>query len=314
MPRVSILLTVHNGERFLAEAMKSILNQSYSDLELIVIDDGSTDRSRAILEGYRRSDDRVRYFRERNLGIGASLNKACEFSGGEYIAIMDHDDIAFPDRISKEVTFLDNHPTVALVGGAIAYVDERGKPTGFIVRNPTRDEDIKRTLLVGSCIAHPTVMMRREVFHAVNGYRKAFSRAQDYDLWLRLAERFELANLPESIIYYRIHPNQGSIRYAEHQAMCSVAAQASAKIRRRTGRDPMNGVGRVTHDVLVKLGVTAEMVRIGLLDSYAWWAAHMLHSGYTRKPVSYFAQVLTSTPASSILSQQLMATVSVPKG
>jgi glycosyltransferase involved in cell wall biosynthesis len=278
-------MSVHNGDRFLAQAMESILNQSYEDLEFVVIDDGSADNTPAILEAYKRLDRRVRYFRQRDGGLGnaLSLNKGSRLARGEYVAIMDADDVAFVDRLEKEVTFLDQHPKIALVGGAIAYIDQKGKPTGFIVRNPAKDREIKKTLLGGNCIAHPTAMIRKEAFHAVSGYRTAFLSAFDFDLFLRMAEQFEVANLQDCVLYYRIHPNQSSIRYPEEQALSAVAAQASAKVRRRTGRDPMDGVGRVTRDVLVKLGVTTEMVRIALLETYVWWTTHMLHSGYIQK-------------------------------
>jgi glycosyltransferase involved in cell wall biosynthesis len=272
-------MTVYNGERFLAQAIESILNQTYKDFELVVIDDDSSDKTCSILEEYERLDDRVRYFRQNHLGLVASRNNGCRLARGEYIACMDADDIAIVDRIEKQVAFLDGHPVVAVLGGAMVHIDEKGVPTGVIVRNPTRDRAIKRALLSASCLAQPTVMMRKDAFDTANGYRSAFLVAEDYDLWLRMAERFELANLPDCVLYYRIHPQQLSLCHLEQQVMCTAAAQAAAKARRRSGRDPIDQVHHVTRHILAELGVSAETLRFALVRSYIRWAAYMLHSG-----------------------------------
>ena len=279
MPRVSVVMSVYNTAQYLTYAIDSVLKQSFEDLELIVIDDGSTDRTPTILRQYRGSDGRIRHVRQNRLGFVESLNLGCQLAEGEYIARMDGDDISYLNRIEKQVSFLDKTPTVAVVGGAMSCIDEDGEPTGLVLRHATQDRAIKKTLLSGSsCIAHPTVMMRRDAIRAVKGYRKAFLHAEDYDLWLRMAERYDLANLPDILLSYRIHPNQVSFRRVEQQVLSTVAAQAAAKLRRSTGLDPLDKIQRVTRAMLIKLGVSALAIRDALAADWTLRATWMLHS------------------------------------
>jgi glycosyltransferase involved in cell wall biosynthesis len=204
-PTVSVLMPVYNGQRFLAEAVRSILGQSFGDLELIVVDDDSADRSPQILRRFARRDPRVRVIRHENRGLVASLNEMIGLARGEYLARMDADDVALPGRLAMQVAYLRDHPDVVAVGGCTHWIDERG----FVYmdqRLPRDDTEIQEALLTGTnCFVHPAVTMRREAVLAVGGYDPQMKECEDFDLWLRLGERGRLANLEEFVVKYRVH-------------------------------------------------------------------------------------------------------------
>jgi len=201
-PRVSVLLPVWNGEAFLEQAMESILRQTLSSFELILIDDGSTDRTAAIAEEFAFRDTRVRVLRRPHEGFSATLNAGIEAARGEYVARMDADDLSLPDRLRKQVAYLDIHPACVAVGAWIEVVDEAGRHIGLKTFVTTHDE-ISAVLLCGiSPMAHPTVLFRRDVVRAAGGYDARRYPSEDLDLWFRLGERGELANLGEVLLQH----------------------------------------------------------------------------------------------------------------
>lgn len=210
-PFVSVVMPVYEGERFLAEAIESVLGQSYEHLELVLVDDGSRDRSWEIAGEYARRDARVRPFRnERNLGIVKTRNRAFAEAdpSSEYFAVMDGDDVCMPDRLERQVAFLQAHPEHAIVGGNTLIIDEHGAQIGER-RYPSAHEQIARVITRYNPIAQPTVMIRRSALDAVGRYSERFPRCQDYDLWLRMAARFKVANLDAYTLKYRISATQG---------------------------------------------------------------------------------------------------------
>jgi glycosyltransferase involved in cell wall biosynthesis len=268
MPRVSVVMPVYNGEEHLEPAIESILNQTFRELELLIVDDGSTDGTFAVLQRYARSDSRVRVFRQDHSGIVAALNRGSELARAPYLARMDADDIAFPDRLTKQVKFLDQNTGVALVGGATERISTQWRRTG-VKTLPTAPGEIATRLFAGEiCIIHPTVVMRAKAFIDVGRYRSAFEGAEDYDLWLRMAERFELANLPDAVLAYRIHPGQVSARRLEQCVISCLAAQAASRIRRATGQDPTQEEPQVGLATLRRLGVGHDVVRGHLIKAY----------------------------------------------
>lgn len=240
-PRVSVILPVCNGEPFLAEAIGSIVAQSFGDFELIAIDDGSTDASGDILDRLARGDRRIIALHQSNAGIVASLNRGLAFAHGEFIARMDADDVAHPERFARQVAFLDAHPDVAAVGCAVTLIDDAGKRLRD-VDYPGAPDAVSAFLETGSALAHPTVMMRRDRVRAVGGYRAAYRHAEDYDLWLRLDERYRLANLPERLLLYRKHESKLSLTYAVEQALATRIALLAARCRRAGKPDPTDGL------------------------------------------------------------------------
>ncbi len=219
-PRVSVVMSVYNGERYLREAVESILGQTFTDFEFIIIDDGSTDSSWHILNSF--DDPRLRFVRnEANIGLTHSLNKGLALARGEYIARMDADDISLPERLAKQVQFLDAHPFVGVLGTAVRTIDSLGKP-GREHATLVEPNIIRWTLCLRNCLAHSSVVMRRDLVRRVGAYDTSAVYAQDYDLWTRLAQVTCLANLPEPLIYLRIHDTSVSqIRHAEQVASAS---------------------------------------------------------------------------------------------
>ncbi|HLL90903.1 MAG TPA: glycosyltransferase, partial [Tepidisphaeraceae bacterium] len=205
-PLVSVLMNVYNGERFVGAACRSVLGQTLGDLELIVVDDGSTDRTPAILAALAAEDPRVLIVTQPNAGITAALNAGLRRCRGEFVAKMDADDVSLPDRFAKQVAFLRDHPDVLVVGGAWEIIDERDRPITTL-RPPTDDAAIQATLLRGhAALTHSCAMIRRRALEQVGGYDESFkSNAEDLDLWLRLGEVGKLHNLADVVLRYRIH-------------------------------------------------------------------------------------------------------------
>jgi glycosyltransferase involved in cell wall biosynthesis len=210
-PRVSILLPVYNSELYIREAVESILAQTFSNLELIIINDGSTDRSVEILDEYQTVDDRIRLYQHpQNQGLIATLNHGLQLVRGEYLAQMHADDISLPERIMRQVHALDADPDLVIVGSAYELITQQGE---FIRvdRLPVPDTSIRWHLLFHSSFAHPSVMMRIDVLRRNNlTYNPQMILAEDYDLWSRLIGYGKGTNIDFPLIKYRQHPTQGS--------------------------------------------------------------------------------------------------------
>jgi len=206
MPDVSVLMPVYNGERFLREAIDSILHQTYRDFELLILNDGSTDASLTIINSY--TDPRIRLIdNEQNRGLTATLNRGLEEASSDLIARQDADDLSSPNRLAKQVEFFKHHPDVALLGTQARFIDERGYSSGSILQRACSHDSIKWDLLFDNSFTHSSVMFRKRVVQGeLGGYDETFSYCQDYELWSRVATSHHVANLIESLVSYRIHP------------------------------------------------------------------------------------------------------------
>jgi glycosyltransferase involved in cell wall biosynthesis len=274
MPQLSVVIPVRDGEPFLAEALDSVLAQTLSDLEVVVVDDGSTDGTPAILADAADRDPRVRVHRQEPGGLTVALNAGCALATAPLIARMDGDDVMLPDRLARQAAYLAEHPEVAVLGGGIVLIDEEGEE---IDREAGRS-DLR--LLERNELTHATVVMRSDAFRALGGYR--FDQAEDYDLWLRFEERHVVTALPEPVIRYRLHPGQFSVTKLERQAIGFLAVRAAARARRAGRLDPLEGVDRLELDVLQRLGITrAELDRTVVSDSVQW-AATLMRTGRDR--------------------------------
>jgi len=215
-PMVSVVMPVYNGERHLPEAMESIRNQTFHDYEFIIIDDGSTDGSDLILSQWGKADDRLRIYHQENKGVIASLNRGCQLAQGKYIARMDADDVSAPERFARQVHFMAGHPEIGILGTWITYIEEDGSPRGNW-RMASEPGLIGWFLLFGTCLAHPSIMMRREVIERVGLYRREALHVEDYDLWVRAIAITQLANLPEILLQRRIRKVSISSQYFSTQ-------------------------------------------------------------------------------------------------
>jgi len=203
MPRVSVLMPVYNARRYLAESLESVLAQTFGDLELVAVDDGSSDGSSGILAEAARREPRLVVLRQANAGIVSALNAGLARCSGAYVARIDADDLAEPGRLATQVAHLDAHPGIFAVGSAARVIDPRGRGLG-LTRPPLEHSQIDAAHLRGeSAIHHSAVMLRSDAVHRVGGYREGTCPAEDYDLWLRLGEVGRLANLPEALIQWR---------------------------------------------------------------------------------------------------------------
>lgn len=219
---MTVLMSVYNGEKYLPEAIQSILHQTFTDFEFLIIDDGSVDQSISIIRNYK--DCRIRLERnEVNQGLVTTLNNGINMAQSEYIARMDCDDISLPERLAKQVVFMDLNPDIGICGTWFEYFGDRS----LVMKFPEYDADIKREFLFHNCMGHPTIIMRPEIMKS-NGifFDYNFTHTEDYDLWTRLAKVTNFHNIPEVLYKYRIHKEQTSYKFAEQQRICSKIIQA----------------------------------------------------------------------------------------
>ncbi|QZH73927.1 MAG: glycosyltransferase [Erythrobacter sp.] len=240
LPAISVAMSVYNGEAFLADAIESVLAQNFDDFEFLLLDDGSRDGSTDIIRAYAARDARIRPIIRENRGLIASLNQLIAESRAPLIARMDDDDISQPQRFERQVAFLAEHSDYGVVGSWSEDIDIEGRPI-FVTGtdHPLTHEDVLHTIDArGQVLCHPSVMYRREVVQAVGGYHAAFRHCEDLDLWLRLASRTKLGNIPERLVKYRRSPDQVSNRHATEQQI-GTAVAFFAYAERKAGRpDP----------------------------------------------------------------------------
>jgi len=233
-PLVSVVMPVYNGARFLREAVDSILNQTFQDFELIVVDDGSTDATPRILARCR--DTRIRVIRQENAGQAVARNRAAREARGQYLAIHDADDVYLPERLETQIRFLSRHPDVQLLGTCAMMVDERGQAVQFL-NVPEGHDEIRSLIMERDVFVHPTLLFSKSAFKACGEYRSPFVPAEDYDLVLRITERFRSANIRKPLVRYRVHTRNVSVRRMAVQVFLSGIARELAEERAREGRD-----------------------------------------------------------------------------
>lgn len=223
-PAVSVVVPMFNAEKYIYQAVASLLGQTFRDVEVIVVDDGSTDRSRAVLEGF--SDVRLRVFSEpRNRGQSAALNRGLAEAGGRYVGVMGADDLATPTKVETLVRYLEVHDQVGMVGSAYWYVDDGGRILGRQVV-PVESSVIAWKLMFQNPIAASTILARRAVFEATGGFDVSLPYAEDMDLWGRVAAATDIAQLSAPLAYYRVHDSSIS-----QSLPPSLAAQCRARVR-----------------------------------------------------------------------------------
>ncbi len=199
-------MPVYNGEKYLRQAIESILSQIFRDFELIIVNDGSTDTTEDIVKSYQ--DTRIKYFKKENSGVIDSLNEGIAQSSGEYIARMDADDISAPTRFEEQIRFFAEHPNYVLVGSWAVRIDGDGNLLGDMNYPPTTWQSICRYSIIHNPFIHSSVMCKKTVFNSAGGYNKSFRHVEDYELWTRVIHKYPCANLPKRLMHYRVHNNQ----------------------------------------------------------------------------------------------------------
>jgi glycosyltransferase involved in cell wall biosynthesis len=286
MPCISVLMPVYNAERYIAEAVESILAQTYRDFEFLIIDDGSTDQSLAILERFAAQDTRIRLSSRPNAGYLVRLNEMVSEARGDFFARMDADDIAMPERFARQIAFLEVHPEVVAVGSRTLAIDSDGDPlTEFCKVQEHEEIDRAHLEARGGFICHPAAMIRAGAIRTVGGYRPETWPGEDVDLWLRLAEIGRLANLPETLLKYRQHLE--STGYA-HQAVQQERWQAVVMDAHRR-----RGLALPSGWVPVEINRMTDPQEH--LRKWAWWA---LEAGNLRTARKYALRSLRISPRS----------------
>lgn len=214
-PLVTVLMPVYNGEKYLEEAIESILNQTFRDFEFLIIDDGSTDKSAEIIASF--NDARIRMERnEINLGLIKTLNKGFRLSKGKYIARMDCDDISLPKRLSAQTSFMEKHPKIGICGSWVKII---GLEQKFINKYPQNHEEARAYLLFNTPFAHPAVIIRKEIIEKNQlEYNENYKHAEDYELWSKIIEHTRISNIPKVLLHYRIHTESASKKNSSIQA------------------------------------------------------------------------------------------------
>lgn len=242
---ISAVLPVYNGEAYVREAVESILAQTFTDFELIIINDGSTDGSGAILRELAERDSRIVLVERANSGLVSALNDGIERARADLIARMDADDVAMPERFALQHAQMLARPELGVLGSFIRIMDK----TGRIVRlgdYPVSMEATARFMEHGCPVAHPSVMMRREAVLKAGGYRKLFSHCEDYDLWLRISELgYGIANLPRPLLNYRMHGANVSAVHRDAQELGTMVALLAHRTRVAGLPDPTAGAERL---------------------------------------------------------------------
>jgi len=236
-PLVSVLMPVYNAASYLTEAVESIRAQTFGDFEFIAVDDGSTDRSLAILQQFAKEDSRIKIVSRPNTGIVGALNDGLAVARGEFVARMDSDDIAAQNRFEKQLAAMQSDPGCVALGSAVLFTDPEGHP--LKVYRPTLshasiEEELARGN--GGALIHPTVLFRRKALVQCGGYREQYNYIEDLDLYVRLLEVGQLRNLPDVLLHYRQHPNSVNHRKGSR---CVQAAEIIAPLRQRKGMPPL---------------------------------------------------------------------------
>jgi glycosyltransferase involved in cell wall biosynthesis len=268
VPCVSVVMPIYNAGRFLDLAIRSIRAQTLTDFEFILVDDGSTDEIDPILVAHTAADPRLSVLRLPHGGIATALNHGVVRAQANLVAIMNGDDEAMPERLVRQVAAMREQPNIVVLGSAAEMIDQDGRSLGRI--QPTGDPAlIREQLMAANSLAHPTVMMRRDVVLAAGGYRPIFTACEDYDLWLRLSERHDLSNTPEPLLRYRIHDNQVSRRRWVLQRLQVLAAQRAARLRRTGHPDPIQNHSRIDAATLRAIGVPRDAISAALAGQEA---------------------------------------------
>jgi len=244
-PRVSVIMSVYNKCPYLAVAIESILNQTFFDFEFIILNDGSSDGSEKIIDHYARQDHRVRVLSQSNSGIVVSLNRLIKEARGEFVALMDADDRCKPERLEKQLAFMDMNPDYGVIGSQTIFFDNSGREWTADFKYPLNGDDFVVALPDKPLINHPAVLFRTRALLAVNGYRAQFTYAEDYDLWCRLSEITKLASLPEAYSYYRRHADQISSKHVIKQTLYAAIAWLSYQERASGSMDPIDGLNEL---------------------------------------------------------------------
>lgn len=245
-PEVTVALAVYNNAPYVGEAIDSILGQTFTDFEFLIVNDGSTDGSAEVIDARAASDRRIRVIHQSNRGLIASLNLLFAEASAPWVARMDGDDISLPDRLGKQLAHVKADPRLGVISCNSILIGPDGKQLpGKAAPKPATHDEVYANLEDGALISHPAAMVRRDPMLELGGYRAAYRHAEDHDLWLRMVDVVHFGNLQEELSAYRVYPEQVSNRHLVEQAS-NAAIAWQARLERLAGRpDPTEGLDQL---------------------------------------------------------------------
>jgi glycosyltransferase involved in cell wall biosynthesis len=234
-------MPVRDGERFLQKAIDSVLTQTFGDFEFIIVDDGSRDATAEILAAAAKADSRIAVVRQQPMGLVAALNRGIAGVRSPYIARLDADDISLPTRLARQLEFMRGDTTLGLLGSYAEEIDEHGRALA-VRKPPVNHESLVEALEQGNPFIHSTILVRTDLVRACGGFRAALAGAEDYDLWLRISERARVANVPETLVRYRVHAQTVTELRTVRMAFSVRIARRAAAARKAGRSDPLEGL------------------------------------------------------------------------
>lgn len=286
MPRVAVILAAYNAERYIVSAVRSVLAQTFTDFELVIVDDGSSDNTLSLLRGVESSDSRVRVISRANTGQTQAAIDGINASSAPLVARMDADDLCKPDRLAKQVAAFDADPDLVLLGGAYDLIDAKGRLL-TTVKQPLDNDALQKICLTGRTpICQPLAMFRRDAYERAGGYDPQIRNAEDLDLWLRLGEVGKIACLPNVLLQYRQH--RGSISESRQREQIENQKHIIAAAWKRRGLS-----GEPTIDTTEWRATGDSASQYKQLARYGWWA---WHAGQNRTALIYGLKAIASSP------------------
>jgi glycosyltransferase involved in cell wall biosynthesis len=283
-PSITVLLAVYNGQQYLRESLDSVLAQTFTDFEFLIIDDGSTDQTLPILREYEKRDPRIRLISRPNKGLTNTLNEGLSLARGEFLARMDADDVCLPTRFEKQIAYLREHPECVLLGSRVLLMDPEGLPIREMCMEQMHDQIDTAHLNRGWPVVHPATMMRMSPLNQIGGYRDEFNTLEDLDLFLRLAEVGKLANLPEILLRYRQH--FASVTHSKEEKQNQIRQAIYDQTRTRRGLPPDSPPPPVRNKPRQKY------------EQHRFWAWSALKAGNIRTARKHAIETLKGAPFS----------------
>jgi glycosyltransferase involved in cell wall biosynthesis len=296
-PKISVVMSVYNGEKHLRESIDSILNQTFTDFEFIIINDGSTDHTKQILESY--SDPRIRLFHQKNIGLTKSLNRGLNVANGEYIARQDADDISLPNRLEIQLQSMRSNRSLVLVGSFVHVINSHGRKL-HLIKYPTHSDQIRDSLLERSCFCHGSVIFDKGLVNRLGGYCEEFKYAQDYDLWLRVSEHAEVSNIASPLYKLRFDSDSITFNKRMEQHVCSEVIKKIAKKRRNLANGNIDLTELETiSDKGFKTFWNNRKFFGDISKGYLWWGNMLFQGGDFKSAKKLLTKALVYCPLNS---------------
>jgi glycosyltransferase involved in cell wall biosynthesis len=258
-PAISVLMPLRNAARFLEEALESLASQTFRNFEIVAVDNGSTDGTFDILLNWARREPRLRPLRLEHAQLAAALNHAASVARSPLLARLDGDDVAYPGRLAAQLAAMEARPAAGVIGSAAELIDGAGRPLGEL-KPPQRHRDICARQRISCGLIASSTLMRANSFRQVGGYRTGLNVSEDFDLYSRMSEHCELANLDEILIGYRIHGDSLTAQQPVRMALASVCVTAAAEARHRGVAEPFSSGTPNLRAALSLLGISRRTV------------------------------------------------------